>query len=423
MVKFDINILFKEGLMNKFFQLSFVFALTALFFSCAKGGRSGPSNPQNLPPIGGQQKTPAATTETETLQPVLDAGVRSLEWLNKINATRDTANRLNLADTTTKNPVPPESPKVSSTDLILTQFEKRKTAAPASIFSVIFENANLTENPPIPDADFLKIIRGFNSSYQGALRWLGHQPWLDYYEKNATYDIRGYYFFNKNPDLVLALKEEPALTNTQKQNAIEWLVSMCKNSEIKYDECLQEVNTAVTTNTLSQVYNKYLAKSESTYNDFFKVNPLREDLKWNINKTVITQDFITPNLQKVSDWFKTNVEEEWKLSGFQLMINFVQQNDFSPFLEFVKGVTPHVSGDTWNKITMDPDYSLEDYDTQWTIRHEFGHVLGFPDCYLEFYNKESKEMIYYTIEPDNLMCAWGGSLKPKYVDELKREYK
>lgn len=410
--------------MNHVLKLFLNLLLAISFFSCAKGGRSGPSNPLHLPPIGGQESpVKIKLTETEVLQPVLDAGTRSLQWLNQINALRDPSNRLNLADTSTKNPVPPESPKVSSTVLILQKFEERKSITPASITAVIFENAPFTDTPPIADADFIKIIRGFNSSYQGALRWLGHQPYLNYYEQNAKYDIRGYYFFKKNPELVLALKDVATLTSAQKNNATEWLVSMCKNSDITYDVCVQEIDAAVVTNTLSEVYKTYLAKSESTYNDFFTVTALREDLKWNADQSIITQNFILPNVKKVADWLKTNVEAEWKLSGFQLIIQFVQQNSFSPFIEFVKGVTPHVSGQTWNKITMDPDYSLEDYDTQWTIRHEFGHVLGFPDCYLEFYNKEVQEMVYYTIEPDNLMCAWGGALQPKHADELKRAYK
>lgn len=37
--------------------------------------------------------------------------------------------------------------------------------------------------------------------------------------------------------------------------------------------------------------------------------------------------------------------------------------------------------------------------------HEFGHVLGFPDCYLEFYHKKSKSIVFYELEhANNLMC-------------------
>jgi len=52
---------------------------------------------------------------------------------------------------------------------------------------------------------------------------------------------------------------------------------------------------------------------------------------------------------------------------------------------FEPGVTPHVNGIGGRIITMDANAPLDDYDVSWTIRHEYGHVLGFPDCYVEFY--------------------------------------
>lgn len=131
---------------------------------------------------------------------------------------------------------------------------------------------------------------------------------------------------------------------------------MCHNSNESKSNCLSEIETSLADSNLStaahDLYKKYLPVAQETYDQFFQVEKIR--------------------------------------------------TDFSPFLEFIKGVTPYVSGKTYNKITMDPDYSLDDYDTQWTIRHEFGHVLGFPDCYLEFFDPDKKEMTYYTIEPDNL---------------------
>ena len=130
-----------------------------------------------------------------------------------------------------------------------------------------------------------------------------------------------------------------------------------------------------------------------------------------------------PTIAKVSEWLKLNIEAEWKAVGFQLRLNYVEKNLVSPFMQFVKGVTPHVSGPRHEIITMDPDYSLDDYTTQWTIRHEFGHVLGFPDCYLEFYDAAAETMTFYTIETDNLMCAWGGVLQPSHVEQLRKAYK
>ncbi len=41
-----------------------------------------------------------------------------------------------------------------------------------------------------------------------------------------------------------------------------------------------------------------------------------------------------------------------------------------------------------------------------TLAHELGHSLGFSDCYHEFYDKEEKQIIYYSLDETgkNLMC-------------------
>ncbi len=63
---------------------------------------------------------------------------------------------------------------------------------------------------------------------------------------------------------------------------------------------------------------------------------------------------------------------------------------------------------------------MTEYDVQWTIRHEFGHVLGFPDCYIEFYEQASGEIINYQIDTSNLMCSRMGHIQEKHFAELKR---
>ncbi len=55
-------------------------------------------------------------------------------------------------------------------------------------------------------------------------------------------------------------------------------------------------------------------------------------------------------------------------------------------LYFQKGVTPHVNRLGGNVIIMDAAASIEEYAIRWAIRHEYGHVLGLPDCYFEFYD-------------------------------------
>lgn len=390
---------------------------------------SRPANPANLPPAGAEPTpTPKEIEESVAsskaeLQPILDMGQKAVTWLNLVNSHRDVSNRLNLADKNTKNPVPPEKPNVTSVKLLLEKFNTRLEAVPVEMRPYLIEGKEFVEVPPVTDEAFIQAIRSLNNVYQGAVRWIGQEPWFNDYASNEVYDIRGIYFAKKDAAFEAKLNDFENQTTEDKATIKQWLISMCHNSDIEKSVCQTEVEKNETEKTVKAFFDKYVEKSKKTYDEFFTAMPMRKDISWSEDKTTVTQNFIDPKVAKVANWLKTNIEEEWQNQGFKLLLNFVEENPISPYLEFVKGVTPHVSGANWEKITMDPDYSLDDYNTQWTIRHEFGHVLGFPDCYLEFYNKEEKTMTYYTIEPDNLMCAWGGKLQPSHEVQLRTAYK
>lgn len=92
------------------------------------------------------------------------------------------------------------------------------------------------------------------------------------------------------------------------------------------------------------------------------------------------------------------------------------------FVEWVRDATPHVKGLGSNHIVMNSNSSLDDWDTQWTIRHEFGHVLGLPDCYVEFYEEEKNLITNYQIDVEDLMCSRRGVMNQRIVDELRSNY-
>lgn len=144
---------------------------------------------------------------------------------------------------------------------------------------------------------------------------------------------------------------------------------------------------------------------------------------WNPERTVLHAPFLTPDQPSVQSWLKENVEDEWKGTDFQLQIDFKKTTQDIPKIEFKEGVTAHVNGIAGNTITMEAEYPIETKDQKWTIRHEYGHVLGFEDCYLEFYDTNEKAMIYYEIDVDNLMCSRNGHLNSSHIEQLQKMYK
>lgn len=397
-----------------------------------KNSTGRPKDPANLGPIGTQLQLaqpklyPFSTAKIKSAEVKLKAltstGARAITWLNLVNKDRAIENKLLLADRSTKNPVPPNAPAVISEKKMLQDFKTRTAELPDEMKAYLLENKTLTSIPPVSDEIFITHIRKLNSSYQNAIRWIGQEPWLSHYEQNNRYDIRGIYFINRDQNFKTDLENYPALTPDRQKTISVWLVGLCNNQNGNTKACLREFLKLHEASDIANYFKKYLPYAEKTYKDFFKVNSVRKELKWNSEKTKITQDFIMPSVLPIANWLKSNVEEEWKALNFQLLVNYISNNNTAPYIQFEAGVTPNVSGSTWNTITMDPNYSLDDFSTQWTIRHEFGHILGFPDCYLEFYDSKKKEMIYYTIETENLMCAWGGKLQQSHVQELQKAY-
>ena len=100
--------------------------------------------------------------------------------------------------------------------------------------------------------------------------------------------------------------------------------------------------------------------------------------------------FLDPKNTKIASFLKDNIEDEFRLEDWSLKMEFVSRRPGLSRLEFKAGVTPHVNKLGGNIITMDKAASIDEYDIKWTIRHEYGHILGLPDCYFEFFDEKIK---------------------------------
>jgi hypothetical protein len=67
---------------------------------------------------------------------------------------------------------------------------------------------------------------------------------------------------------------------------------------------------------------------------------------------------------------------------------------------------------------MDRDMGLWLEQSQATLIHEFGHIIGFPDCYVEFWDERDEAFVFYSLDPTDRMCALSGETLPRHRQAL-----
>jgi hypothetical protein len=217
------------------------------------------------------------------------------------------------------------------------------------------------------------------------------------------------------------LRSFDTLSDDRKKETRIWLLQMCQNSEGPMLDCAAEVEKSIAKKAAYEFYLKYLPGSQDIWDSYFSLHNPRPEIEWTAaNPLKMLVPFQDPKDSKILDFLRVNIQDEWKWDKWQLVLDFKSSADIH--VEFEPGVTPHVNDLGGNTITMDNNTPLTEWDVQWTIRHEFGHVLGFTDCYLEFYDPKEKAIINYQLDVENLMCARSGRMQQRHYETLKNSY-
>lgn len=360
---------------------------------------------------------------SDPLNTILELGKRNLDWVAYINQHRDNEHKLQLTTPETTTGTPIDKPSAVNRSIILNNLEQLKQTIPQTMAHVLFETGNLPEQPPVDDTTFIEYARLMNRIYESASRWLLQEPDLELYSQLAVYDIRGYYFLNKESNLIEQLTNWSYLDTPTQNKYSQWLIGECINSyPIDKASCQNELHEAINNQTVASYHQQYVIQAKHTFDELFEIKNPRPEAIWNSNNPDVMEiPFTRPIRQDVEYWFKINVEDEFKFDNWKLLITY-SDNDHLGKVEFEEGATPHVDELGGDTIVMDANQSLNEYASNWTIRHEFGHVLGFPDCYMEFYDKEKGVMIQYQVDTTNLMCSRRGSFQKQHYAQLKKHY-
>jgi hypothetical protein len=367
-------------------------------------------------------------TDLKKLQTILDVSKKASEWINLINTLRSPEDQLDLSNPpgTNSGGIPYQKPMKSSTTILENKLSDFFTQTPDALKSILKSNDPLTSQIPIQDEVlFVKEMRKLDRIYQATIRFIGQLDWLLYYANREIFDVRGYLFFKEKESSKLEdyLKNIDSLEAKEKEQVLISLLGLCKNGDFDPSDCRSELQKSLSKNRLYSFYTRFNRYGESMYQLFFTLKKTRAENYWNEEKTILHAPFFTPESPEVSTWLKQNVEAEWSYLDQKLQIDFYPKSplDF-PQVIFKTGVTAHVNEVAGNLITMEAEYPINSPDQKWTIRHEYGHVLGFEDCYLEFYDSNEKAMVYYEIDVNNIMCSRNGKIQATHFNQINLKY-
>ncbi|MCB0347361.1 MAG: hypothetical protein KDD37_00925 [Bdellovibrionales bacterium] len=356
--------------------------------------------------------------DSPVIKQAILAGNKNLNWLKYMNETRAADDQIALTKPGELTSYPIESPSIYNEKIIGDRYNAILAEIPAVMREIIFGNAPMTREPGLELSEYIVWAKKVDRVYQSANRWRLLLPNIDYYEMNSFRDVRGYYMLGKVENLSDKLNHFSDLDTETQALYKKHLAGMCSNASQAASTCNRQLRDAISRNIVNSFYQTYLPYSKKLWDSFFKIVPSRRDINWtsaNPDVAVVPVRNTTPEIE---EFLRVNIEDEWKWNDWHLRLNFTR--NAAIHVEFQPNVTPHVSNS--NTIVMDKNTPLTEWDVMWTIRHEFGHTLGFKDCYVEFYDAEAEAMVNYQLDVTNMMCSRAGTMQEAHYLEMKSVY-
>lgn len=262
---------------------------------------------------------------------------------------------------------------------------------------------------------------------KSAIRLNGQQD-LRWLTRAAKQDLRGYLNLSdllKKYSDIGEIKVRDLSSGLKKQ-----LRGMCNNS-FSENECKQTlISMGKTETNLVQAFDTWKAGSQNLYDSFFQipsyyrifgVSTIRTEDHFHLSVPFFFGQFV-----ELRNRISEGVREHWNISGLSIEL-YEKLESVSSRAAIYSGVSSHVAQDNLygpKSMNLEYDDALGDKNKSLdTIAHEFGHILGFPDCYLEFYDSDENAIVNYSLSEDDIMCAANGIVKPSHIDELKRVYR
>ncbi len=212
------------------------------------------------------------------------------------------------------------------------------------------------------------------------------------------------------------------------------LISLCsKASGRSVQACEADFAGAVAAKKIMAWYTQYRDQVQAKYyRPLFEMRPGPKNYSCekasNGKMTIMTIPYV-PASDSVDSALLEIGQSYWRQNN-QFFIKFVPVNpkEVVPAnalkINVQANVLSHVRDDRPNELVISSSVLQNRIILKMTIAHELGHVIGFPDCYIEYLNQAvEEELVYYEVDSSNLMCSMqpGNHIPSQYFDKIIAE--
>ncbi|MFW5887488.1 MAG: hypothetical protein ACOCUH_01700, partial [Bacteriovoracia bacterium] len=258
------------------------------------------------------------------------------------------------------------------------------------------------------DANTHNFFSKLYETFKLAARWRT----LIYHHQN--------HYFNKSKKDVRSYLIWQSKQNTENK---EWQERLCWNHpQMNPTNCHIQFTKSKHFNSTDIFVKRYLPFAKKAYENLFTLkttNPSAH-LEKNDNNYVL-HFYLNPNgFNQLFKLAKNAIETIWSFENLKLKIHSSTHYN-APTLSLTAGPISFVTKDR-KKLFLSKDIDLNSHKAMQTMAHEFGHLLGFDDCYVEFLDPKLKSAVYYEVDRNNLMCNTYGVVNSTHGEELIHAY-
>ncbi len=215
---------------------------------------------------------------------------------------------------------------------------------------------------------------------------------------------------NEQKESFCQLEEIKSMSEEERSQLVKKSIPLCVALTKNIVSCRSELYMKKQQGKLAEFIFSYQEKYRlEKYNKFYQLKEDHRKFECLNHSNVIEMNvqIYAPHLDSNQfQLIQQSLVSHWVGENFKLNIKRIQ-NDHPQAVKvyLTDKLLSHVSNQFPNTIFL--AHSQFNQQISKVIGHEFGHVLGFPDCYSEIFDQKKNELVYFEHQKNeyNLMCS------------------